>query len=85
MSLPGKPASVDFYASSMKVDLALLHEADLLRFLADLRESGNAYYAVRRCALSRTGEAASGTNMVPRLRADCDIDLITVIDRAAKP
>ena len=83
-SAVGKPANVDFFASTMKVDLALLHEEDLLRFLADLRDSGNAYYAVRRCAIQRTGQAATGTTITPRLRAECDIDLITIIDRAAK-
>jgi hypothetical protein len=81
----GKPANVDFYASTMKVELALLHEEDLLRFLSDLRASGNAYYAVKRCVLSRTGQAATGgAVMAPRLQAQCDIDLITVMDRAAK-
>jgi len=84
VSLPGKPASVDFFASTMKVNLALLHEEDLVRFLADLRNSGNAYYMVKRCALSRTGQAATGTGIVPRLRAECDIDLVTLRDRAAK-
>ena len=84
ISIAGKPGNVDFYASTMKVSLALLHEEDLMRFLADLRNSGNAYYAVKRCAVSRTGQAATGTGMMPRLRADCDIDLITLIDRAAK-
>jgi len=84
VSAPGKPANVDFYASTMKVQLALLHEEDLLRFLADLRESGNAFYAVRRCELARTGQAVTGATMTPRLRADCDIDLITIMDRAAK-
>ena len=83
-SAVGKPANIDFFASTMKVDLALLHEEDLLRFLADLRESGNAYYAVRRCAIQRTGQAATGTTITPRLRADCDIELITIVDRAAK-
>lgn len=83
-SLPGKPANVDFYASTMKVDLALLHEDDLLRFLADLRQSGNAFYSVRRCALSRTGQAAAAATIAPRLRAECEIDLITLVDRAAK-
>lgn len=83
-SLPGKPANVDFYASTMKVDLALLHEDDLLRFLADLRQSGNAFYSVRRCALSRTGQAAAAATIAPRLRAECEIDLITIVDRAAK-
>jgi hypothetical protein len=83
-SIPGKPANVDFYSSTMKVDIALLHEGDLLGFLRDLRESGNAFYSVRRCAISRTGIAATGTSIVPRLRAECDIDLITIVDRAAK-
>jgi hypothetical protein len=84
VSVPGKPANVDFYASSMRVDIALLHEEDLLRFLADLRASGNAYYAVKRCALERTGQAGTGTSIIPRLRADCEIDLITIVDRGAK-
>ena len=84
LSVAGKPANVDFFASTMKVDIALLHEGDLLAFLRDLRESGNAFYAIKRCQITRTGTAATGTSIVPRLRADCDIDLITILDRAAK-
>lgn len=84
LSAPGKPANVDFYASTMKVDLALLHEEDLLRFLADLRASGNAYYAVKKCTLQRTGQMPTGTTITPRLRGECEIDLITIMDRAAK-
>jgi hypothetical protein len=83
-NFPGKPAGVDFYASTMKVDIALLHEGDLLAFLRELRDSGNAYYSVKRCAMSRTGTAPTGTSIVPRLRAECEIDLITIMDRAAK-
>ena len=83
-SAAGKPASVDFFASTMRVEMQLLHEEDLLRFLADLRASGNAYYSVKRCAMTRTGQAIGGATMTPRLAAQCDIDLITIIDRAAK-
>jgi hypothetical protein len=83
-SVPGKPGSIDFFASTMTVQLDLLHEEDLLRFLSDLRESGNAYYAVKSCDLRRTGQAATGTTITPRLRASCEIDLITVLDRGAK-
>ena len=83
-SVPGKPANVDFFASTMKVELPLLPEEDLLRFLADLRNSGNAFYSVQRCVLSRTGQAATGVGITPRLRAECEIDLVTIIDRAAK-
>ena len=84
LSAPGKPGNVDFYASAMRVELALLHEEDLLRFLNDLRDSGNAYYAVRNCAMTRTGGSGTGASIGPRLRAECTIDLITLIDRGAK-
>ncbi len=84
VSVPGKPANVDFYSSTMKVDLALLHEGDFLGFLKDLRDSGNAFYSIRRCDISRTGQAPTGISIVPRLHATCDIDLITILDRAAK-
>ena len=83
-SAPGKPANVDFFASTMRVQLALLHEEDLLRFLADLRDSGNAYYAVRQCSLTRTAQPPASAQISPRLRGECEIDLITIIDRAAK-
>ena len=83
-SVAGKPASVDFYASTMKVDLALLHEGDLLGFLSDLRASGNAYYSVQRCTINRTGQSVAAAGMAPRLRANCQIDLITILDRGAK-
>jgi len=84
VSLPGKPEGVDFYSSTLKVQIALLHEGDLLRFLQDLRSSGNAYYAVRRCRLDRAGQASASGGIAPRLRGECDIDLITILDRAAK-
>ena len=83
-SVASKPLTVDFYASTMKVELALLHEGDLLNFLADLRESGNAYYSIKHCSLSRTGAAPATAGLAPRLRAECEIDLITIVDRAAK-
>ena len=83
-SVPGKPGSVDFYSSTMVVDVALLHEGDLLNFLSDLRRSGNAYYSVRRCTITRLSPGGGGAGLAPRLRAECEIDLITIIDRAAK-
>lgn len=84
ISVPGKPSTVDFYASSMRVHLALLHEEDLFGFLTALRASGNAYYAVRDCTLSPTGVPPAAPNLAARVNADCDIDLITVVDQGAK-
>lgn len=85
VSVAGKPANVEFYASQMTVDLALLHEGDLLRLLSDLRESGNAYYSVRDCSVARNNLAQSaGLSMTPRLSASCNIDLITIVDPGAR-
>lgn len=83
-SLPGKPGNVDFYNSTMKLSMALLHEGDLFTFLDDLRGSGNAYFSVQRCSLTRIGETGALTTLGPRIRADCNIDLITIMDRGAK-
>lgn len=83
-TVPGKPADVNFYSSTMKVEIALLDENDLFDFVHDLRTSGNAYYSVRRCAIERVNVAPSAGAMAPRLRAECVIDLITVVDGAAK-
>jgi len=83
-SIPGKPGTVDFFASAMRVDLSLLHEGDLFAFLWALRASGHAYYAVRRCVITRTGLPANVPSIAARLRAECEIDLITVVDHGAK-
>ena len=86
LSIPAKPGSVDFNASVMKVELALLHEGDLLAFLDDLRDAGNAYVSVRRCTVLRSTSAVppGAPSLAPRLRAECEIDLITVLDAGAK-
>ena len=78
-TLPGKPA-LELHSSTLKVELALLHEGDLFGFLADLRASGNAYHSVRQCSIARTADAVPAAPVAPRLRATCQIDLITLAD-----
>lgn len=82
-TLPGSPAGLELRSSSMSVELALLHEGDLLRFLDDLRNSGNAYYSVRHCTITRAGSAPSTGSIAPRLRGVCQIDLITLSEGKA--
>ena len=78
-ALPGKP-SLELRSSALKVELALLHEGDLLDFLSDLRASGKAYYSVRQCSIARTADAVPAARVAPRLRATCQIDLITLAE-----
>jgi len=77
LDYPGIVATgtADFVVSRMKLEMLLLHEEDLLNFLADLEAAGKAYVSVRHCTVSRIERAAA---LQPRLRADCQVDLVSV-------
>jgi hypothetical protein len=70
----------DFLVSRMKLEMLLLHEEDLLNFLSDLRSSGRFHVSVRRCTMTRIerGSVTAGQALLPRLRSECQIDLITL-------
>lgn len=72
------PGGVVSYASTLSLELALLHEGDLLAVLGNLRRADNAYHAVRRCTIERAAQVVADAAPAPRLRARCDIDLITL-------
>lgn len=75
----------EFVVSRMKLDMLLLHEEDLLNFLSDLRATGRFHVSVRHCSMSRIerGPVAPGQPLMPRLRSECQIDLITVDQEVA--
>ena len=75
---------VEFMVSPMKVDLALLHEDDLFRFLEDLRGALGSHVLVRSCAMTRLDRGGPERGLAPRLRAECAIDLVTIRDKNAK-
>jgi hypothetical protein len=82
LDYPGIVASgaADFVVSRMRLEMALLHEEDLLDFLADLQAAGRAYVSVRRCTLARIerGSVLTATALQPRLHAECQVDLVSV-------
>jgi hypothetical protein len=73
-------SAADFVVSRLKLDMLLLHEGDLLNFLADLQTGIKAHVSVRSCVVSRVerGAAPGATALQPRLRAECQVDLISV-------
>jgi hypothetical protein len=87
LDYPGVVATgaADFVVSRMKLSMLLLHEGDLLNFLSDLQVAGKAHVSVRRCTVTRIerGAAPSATALQPRLRAECQVDLVSV--RGIKP
>ena len=72
---------MELLASKMTLDLALLHEEDLLRFLDDLRRAVSAYVLVRSCTIDRSLGVAPDRGAAPRLRARCDVDFVTIRDK----
>ena len=72
-------SAADFVVSRLKLDMLLLHEGDLLNFLADLQAGIKAHVSVRNCIVTRIERGAPGaTTLQPRLRAECQVDLISV-------
>ena len=69
-----------FVVSRMKLDMTLLHEEDLLNFLSDLQGAGKSLVSVRNCSIARLdrGSLTASQTVLPRLRSECQIDLITL-------
>lgn len=77
--LPADDGRFEFLASTMAFSIHLLHEEDLLNFLADLRASAPAHVRVRNCRMEHISGEPGGKSA--RLKADCDIDWITIHER----
>lgn len=72
----------EFMSSTMKLQMQLLHEGDLLGFLADLRANVRALLVVRQCNVERIARAGgSERGAQAQLKADCDIDWITLREK----
>ena len=71
----------DILSSPMKLKMALLHENDLLDFLADLRSGIQGYIRVGGCDITRNATAATGGGPAAQLRAECDLDWITIREK----
>lgn len=72
----------DIMASPMKLQMSLLHEDDLLGLLSDLRSGIQGYIRVNHCDIERAGAAAPAAGPAAQLRANCDIDWITVREKS---
>ncbi len=68
----------EIMSSQMKLQLQLLHEGELLTFLAELRDSVQALIQVRSCAMERIarGNADPGNNA--QLKVECMLEWITL-------
>ena len=78
--LPAGAAAGGFeiMASQMKLQLQLLHEGELLSFLAELRESVQALIQVRSCTIERVPASNTERGRNAQLKADCTLEWITL-------
>ena len=81
--LPGGSAAggYEFMASTMKLQMQLLHEDDLLGFLNDLNGSVLAFLHVRGCDVERAAKGGADRGIAAQLKADCTIDWITLREK----
>lgn len=79
--LPGSSANFEFRTSTMQLKMLLLHEEDLINFLADLRDSAKAFLRVRRCEVERLPRGGESRGIPPQLSAACTIDWITIREK----
>lgn len=63
--------------SIMKLELAMLHEGDLLTLINALDAQQTTPFIVRNCEVTRTG-ATNTSTLGPNLRADCELDWLTI-------
>ena len=66
------------HASTMKLQLNLLHEEDLIRLLDDLRRQARALIQVKRCDVSRIPRSGPENTLQGYLQAECLIDWVTL-------
>ncbi len=70
----------DFLVSTMKLDLPLLHENDLLGLLADLSAQVQALVSVQKCSIERLPFDPSRQNPAI-LKATCEVEWITLREK----
>ncbi|MCX7156468.1 MAG: hypothetical protein NTW45_08510 [Rhodocyclales bacterium] len=78
--LPGGAAAGGFevVASQMRLQIQLLHEGELLAFLAELRDKVQALVQVRSCVIERVAPSNIERGNNAQLKAECSLEWITL-------
>lgn len=75
------PTGYNYFSSPMRLQLRLLHEADLLRFLNQIQQNASALVLVRHCKLGALPASGELRQALPQLSAECELQWVT-IDRS---
>lgn len=72
------PGPYEVHASTMKLDLGLLHEGDLAVLLRDLERAAPGFFSVRDCTLKRTRETVERDVRGANVHAECNLVWLTI-------
>jgi hypothetical protein len=78
--LPGGAAAGGFeiVSSQMRLQLQVLHEGELLAFLAELRTTVQALVQIRACSMERIAPAGQARGNTAQIKAACTLEWITL-------
>lgn len=85
----GAPQAMDVgpyrvHQSLMKINLGLLHEEDLMRFLQALTEQRAGVFSLRECSLQRQSAGrVENAKVQPNLQADCTLAWLSISEATA--
>lgn len=71
-------ASYAWFSSPLRLQLRLLHEEDLINFLASVQREAKALVLVRNCKLSPLAGSSEGRAAIAQLAAECELQWVTV-------
>jgi hypothetical protein len=74
----GKLAADGWYASPLRIQFRLLHEGDLLNFLARIQKNASALVLVRACKLGSLPGQPDARAALAQLGAECEMQWLTV-------
>ncbi len=80
--VPSDGAAFEVMTSPMKLQIQMLHEEDLLNFLADIRREMQAYVRPRQCSLLRLPAVTKDQANSALLSAECQLDWITLREKS---
>lgn len=80
----GDDTTYTWFSSPLVLKLRLLHEEDLLNFLARVEKNARALVIVRSCKLAPLPSQANGREVMAQLSAECDMQWLTARPASGK-
>lgn len=75
---PIETGSFELYSSTMKLNLEMLHEADLLRLIDRLGQTNAGFFSLTDCSMSRRSTEIHVDSLSPNVTANCNLEWYSI-------